>query len=85
MYERALRQRKVVRTTFGAQAFLPGEEDQPHRRISELRYVATILFAFKCPWALIMAEDISEYLEQDIVGLVLQYLQEKGFQDTAHL
>lgn len=29
--------------------------------------------------------DLSEYLEQDIVGLVLQYLKEKGFQETAHL
>jgi len=30
------------------------------------------------------AKDMAEYLEQDIVGLILQYLQERGFHESAH-
>lgn len=29
------------------------------------------------------AEEMAVYLEQDIIGVLLQYLREKGYQETA--
>ena len=38
----------------------------------------------RCCWVTSMSEDLSEYLEQDIIGLILQYLYEKNYTEAAH-